>query len=260
MATGALASGITAAGMVSVAIGTGGQAVAFLERARIDQRLRVHTFCHALPGTWYLLGATLAAGLAFRWLRETVANEAGSDAYDRMTARAARVPPGSEGLLFLPYLVGERTVEDLPPSRAVFFGLTPRHERAHLIRATMEGITLALRRPLDVFREMGVAPQCIVASGGGARSTLWRQMMADILQTPVVQLAVHEQSAMGAAILAGIGTGVFGSAAEACSAFVRYGRSVEPQPSTVTTYQAAYERFCALYEHVQPDFAQLQGT
>lgn len=258
-ATGALGNGITGPGMVSATIGTGGQMVAFLAQARIDKQLRVHTFCHALPDTWYLLGATLAAGLAFRWLRDAILNEPGPGAYHRMTAQASEALPGSEGLLFLPYLVGERAVGQTASPSGVFFGLTPRHNRSHMIRAVMEGITLALRRPLDIFREMSVVPECLVGCGGGARSPLWRQMMADIFQTPVVQTAASEQSAMGAAILAGLGTGVFGNAAEACNALVRYGPVVEPQPAAVATYQAAYERFCSVYEHLQPDFARSES-
>ncbi|MGE5602169.1 MAG: xylulokinase, partial [Nitrososphaerales archaeon] len=257
-ATGALGSALTAPGMVSATIGTGGQMLAFLATAQTDSRLRVHTFCHATPGTWYLLGATLAAGLAFRWLRDVVLEECGPGAYGRMTARAASSAPGAEGLLFLPCLLGERTVEDSPPARGAFFGLTPRHGRPHLIRSVMEGITFDLRRVLDTFKELGVAPGRVVASGGGARSDLWRHMMADTFGVPVVTLVSSEQSALGAAILAGLGTGVYASAAEGCAAVVRYGPTVEPEPAGVRAYRSAYERFCSLYESLRPEFVRFE--
>ena len=259
-ATGALGSAITAPGMVSATIGTGGQMVAFLATAQTDSRLRVHTFCHATPGTWFLLGATLAAGLAFRWLRDDILEERGSEAYSRMTAQAASIAPGSEGLLFLPCLVGERTLDGSPPTRGAFFGLTPRHRRPHLIRSVMEGITFDLRRVLDTFKELGVAPERMVASGGGARSEFWRQMMADTFGVPVVKLVSSEQSAVGAAILAGLGTDVYANVAEGCAAAVHYGPTVEPEPAGVAAYSSAYERFCSLYDSLRPEFARFEGN
>jgi xylulokinase len=149
--TGVLGSGIVDPGIVLATLGTGGQLVTLLSEPCIDKQLRIHTFCHALPDTWYLLGATLAAGLSFRWLRDKLLEVSQPDGYLNMTTRAAEAPPGSEGLIFLPYLVGERLAKEVPLVGGSYVGLTLRHDRAHLIRATMEGILFSLKRILDVF-------------------------------------------------------------------------------------------------------------
>lgn len=245
-ATGALGSGMVAPGIVAATLGTGGQLVTLLSTPQTDRQLRVHTFCHALPETWYLLGATLSAGLAFRWLRDAVLREPQSGAYEWMTSLAEEAPPGAEGLLFLPYLVGERVVKQEAQARGAFYGLTLRHHHAHLIRATMEGVVFSLRCVLDVFHQLGVRPSQIIASGGGARSHLWRQMMADIFHAPVIHLGVQEQSALGAVMLAGLGIGVYRDAGEASQVFVRYGPPCEPQPETAARYDDLYEAFCRL--------------
>ncbi len=245
-ATGALGSGIVAPGPVAATIGTGGQLVTLLESPRTDRQLRVHTFCHAAPNMWYLLGATLSAGLAFRWLRDSILREPQPGAYERMTRLAEEVPPGAEGLLFLPYLVGERAVKDETQPKGAFYGLSLRHHHAHLIRATMEGVVFSLRRVLDVFYQLGVRPSQIVASGGGARSGLWRQMMADIFHAPVTRLEVQEQSALGAVLLAGLGIGLYRDAAQASRAFVTYGPPTEPHLETAAMYDELYESFCSL--------------
>jgi xylulokinase len=245
-ATGALGSGIVAPGIVAATIGTGGQLVTLLSAPQTDKQLRVHTFCHAVPDMWYLLGATLSAGLAFRWLRDSVLRAVGPGAYERMTSLAEEVPPGAEGLLFLPYLVGERVVREKTQAKGAFYGLTLRHHHAHLIRATMEGVVFSLRRVLDVFHQLDVRPCQIVASGGGARSRLWRQMMADIFNAPVTQLGVQEQSALGAVMLAGLGVGVYRDAEEAGRTFVTYGPPCEPNPETTALYDDLYGSFCRL--------------
>jgi xylulokinase len=245
-AAGALGSGIVAPGPVAATIGTGGQLVTLLESPRTDRQLRVHTFCHAAPDMWYLLGATLSAGLAFRWLRDSILREPQPGAYERMTRLAEEVPPGAEGLLFLPYLVGERVVKDEAQPKGAFYGLSLHHHHAHLIRATMEGVVFSLRRVLDVFDELGVQPSRIISSGGGARSSLWRQMMADIFHAPVTQLDVQEQSALGAVMLAGLGIGLYRDAGEASRTFVTYGPPTEPQPETGAMYDEWYESFCSL--------------
>jgi xylulokinase len=256
-ATGALGSGTIAPGVVSAAIGSGGQLVTSLRVPQTDGLLRVHTYCHALPGTWYLLGATLAAGLSFRWLRDAVLQESGPLAYERMTALAAEAPVGSGGLLFLPYLTGERTIHGEMRSRGIFFGLTMSHNRANLIRAVMEGVVFSLRRVLGVFRELGIQPKRVVTMGGGARSALWCQIMADVLQTPVVRLEVEEQSAVGAAILAGLGAGVYPKADAACATFVRYRAPLEPQHEASAVYQQLFDLFCSAHLRAESDFAIL---
>jgi xylulokinase len=249
-ATGALGSGIVSADVVAATIGTGGQLVTLLSSPRIDGQLRVHTFCHAVPDMWYLLGATLSAGLAFRWLRDAVLGEPQPGAYERMTALAGEVAPGAEGLFFLPYLVGERTVKNKAQTRGAFFGLSLGHDRSHLIRAAMEGIIFSLRRVLDVFYELDVQPRQIVATGGGARSVLWCQIMADTFQAPVAQLKVQEQSALGAVILAGLGVGSYADTSEASQTFVTYGSPIEPEPASAAIYEDLYESFGSLYRNV----------
>jgi xylulokinase len=247
-ASGALGSGMVSPGAVAATIGTGGQLVTLLASPRIDEELRVHTFCHAMSRTWYLLGATLSAGLCLRWLRDAVLREPEPGAYDRMMALAEEAPAGAEGLLFLPYLVGERVAKPGEQVRGVFYGLTLRHERPHLIRATMEGILFSLRRVMDVFDQLGVQPRQIIASGGGARSTLWRQIMADVFQAPVTQLGVQEQSALGAVMLAGLGIGSYADAAQASATFVSYGDAIQPRPAAAAAYQDGYESFCSVYD------------
>ncbi len=255
-ASGALGSGVIEAGIISATVGTGGQLVTAVRTPQIDDQLRIHTFCHALPQTWYLLGATLSAGLAFRWLRDSViGEEAGQGGYQRMTAQAVDVPVGAGGLLFFPYLLGERTVDI--PTRGLFFGLTPEHGQAHLIRAVMEGIVFSMRRMLGVFDELGVEPVQVVAMGGGARSPLWCQMIADIFQAPVMPLAVAEQSALGAAILAGLGIGAFPDVQSACRVFVKYGSAFEPDGRAAAVYEDLYGLFNTVYEKVKPDLARL---
>lgn len=245
-ATGLLGCGIVSPKILTATIGTGGQLVTLLPEARADEQLRTHTFCHALPDSWYLLGATLSAGLVFRWLRDAILQEKPDGGYTRMTKLAHTAPPGSEGLIFLPYLVGERIAKQTAQPTGVFYGLNIRHNRSHMIRAVMEGIVFSLRQVLDVFKTLEVDPEQIVISGGGARSDLWCQMTADIFQTPVSRLIVQEQSAVGAIILAGLGMGYYRDAAEACQTFVQYEPPVMPQLKTEPVYSELYQRFIDL--------------
>jgi xylulokinase len=246
-ATGLLGSGIVSPNLLAATIGTGGQLVTLLNEPRADDQLRTHTFCHAVPEKWYLLGATLSAGLAFRWLRDSVLHESADGGYDRMVNQAAEVPPGAEGLLFLPYLVGERLATQSSQARGMYFGLNMRHDQSHMIRACMEGVIFSLRRIFDIFGEIGVEPKQIIASGGGTRSELWCQIMADVFQSPVTPLADQEQSAVGAVILAGLGIGLFEDTRQACQTFVSYQNSIEPQLGTASRYQQGYQQFCQLY-------------
>jgi xylulokinase len=256
-ATGALGSGLIEPGVVMVTLGTGGQLVTLLNAPRIDRQLRIHTFCHAVPEMWYLLGATLSAGLSFRWLRDAILQASRREAYQDMTALAEQVPPGAEGLLFLPYLVGERVVQDIPQARGAFLGLTVRHTHAHLVRATMEGIVFSLRRLVDVFEELDVSYTQLLAAGGGARSPLWCQMVADIFQAPVVPLKVQEQSALGAIMLAGLGTGTYPNATEACRMLVSHDSFIEPRSNVASIYQDLYGLFSTLYTKTKADIAKL---
>ena len=213
-AAGAVGSGVVAPGRVQSSIGTSGALVTPVGRPRIDRQMRLHTFCHSVPDLWYLMGVVLSAGNSLRWLRD-ILTEGGQVSYDLLTKEAAAVSPGSDGLLFLPYLTGERTPHNDSNARGVFFGLHLGHTRAHLVRAVMEGVTFALRDSLELMRPMVETIPQVRAIGGGARSPLWRQMQADIFGTPVLSLGDATGPAYGAAIMAAVGIGMFDSIEQA---------------------------------------------
>jgi len=256
----AVGTGIVDEGVVSVTLGTSGVVFAASEAYRLEPEGRLHAFCHAVPGTWHLMGVMLSAAGSFRWYRDTLgeperaeAAETGRDAYDLLTEAAAEVPPGCEGLLFLPYLTGERTPYPDPNARGVFFGLTLRHRKAHLTRAVLEGVTYGLRDSLELMRALGLSLEQVRASGGGARSALWRQILADVFDTQIVTVNVTEGAAYGAALLAGVGAGVYLSVAEACASAIRVTGRTEPGPA-VAAYDDYYPRYRALYPALAPEF------
>jgi len=256
----AVGTGIVAEGVVSVTLGTSGVVFAASETYRVEPEGRLHAFCHAVPGMWHLMGVMLSAAGSFRWYRDTLgdvervrAEESGRDSYDLLTEAAAEVPPGCEGLLFLPYLTGERTPYPDPNARGVFFGLTLRHGKAHLTRAVLEGVTYGLRDSLELIRGLGLSIEQVRASGGGARSALWRQILADVFDTEIVTVNVAEGAAYGAALLAGVGASVYRSVAEACEAAIRVLGHAEPGPA-VPMYADYYQRYRALYPALAPEF------
>jgi len=216
------------------------------------------------------MGVMLSAGGSFRWFRDTlgqmekvVAGLTGRDPYEYLTAEAARAPVGSEGLIFLPYLTGERMPYSDPNARGTFFGLTVRHDKSHLVRAVLEGVAYGLRDLLELVRDFGLEIEQVRASGGGARSGLWRQILADIFATELVTINVTEGAAYGAALLAGVGAGVYASVEKACDATIRVVTSTEPQPEHVELYDAYYPVYRSLYEALKPAFdtvAQVVAT
>ena len=247
-----LGAGVVESDHLLLTISTGGQLVQPCEQVRIDPLGRIHTFCSALePGEgrsgWYQMGAMLSAGMALRWLREQLYEEPEQIAYDRMMTLAAQQPPGADGLLFLPYLVGERTPYMDPTARSVFFGLTLRHTRGSLIRAVVEGVTLAACNAYHVLRDLGADPQQIVLAGGGARSRFWQQVVADVFGLPLLPLRTVEQSALGACMLAGAAIGVH-DPVEAARTWTHYGSPVQPDPTRHTFYQERLVAFQALYQ------------
>lgn len=249
----ALGAGVLTPDTLLLTLSTGGQLLLPAQTVAVDRRGRIHTFCSALEPTpqqagWYQMGALLAAGLALRWLRDQVLGLDGPDAYTRMTAWAADVPPGSEGLLFLPYLVGERTPHMDPQACGAFLGLTLQHGRAALVRAVLEGVGLAAYDAYAVLAELGAAPSRIVLAGGGAASPLWRQIIADIFGAPVHPLARQEQSALGAALLAGAGLGLFDLVAQA-QAWAVYAPVVGADPARHAFYQTRLPLFRAAYRN-----------
>jgi xylulokinase len=256
----AVGTGIVAEGLVSATLGTSGVVFAASDEYRVEPQGRLHAFCHAVPGMWHLMGVMLSAGGSFRWYRDALceleraqAAEAGRDPYDLLTDAAAEVAPGCEGLLFLPYLTGERTPYPDPNARGVFFGLTLRHGKAHLTRAVLEGVSYGLRDSLELMRALGLSIEQVRASGGGARSPLWRQILADIFDAEIATVSVTEGAAYGAALLAAVGAGVYGSVAEACQAAIQVTGSTWPGPA-VPIYADYYPRYRALYPALAPQF------
>lgn len=251
-ACGLLGAGAVDRSRLLLSLSTGGQVTLPSAEMVADPLGRIHTFCSALTGErpgeagWYQMGATLSAGMALRWLRDSILGWTQPDAYDAMTALAAQAEPGAQGLLFLPYLVGERTPHMDPTARGAFWGLTLRHGQAELVRAVLEGVTFACGDAFQVLETLGGAPAEVILAGGGARSTLWQQIVADVFGRPVRPLRTSEQSALGAVLLAGAGIDLFDLAATA-QAWARYGAAVAPDPARHEFYCERMAAFRDLY-------------
>jgi xylulokinase len=247
-AGGAVGIGIVQPGAVSATIGTSGVVFAATNSPALDPKGRVHTFCHAVPGRWHVMGVTQGAGLSMRWFRDQFGARLGEgDPYDRMTEEAAQVESGSNGLLWAPYLMGERTPHLDPHARAALVGLTASHTRAHVIRAIMEGVAFSLRDSFEIFNEMQVPVETIRLGGGGARSALWRQIQADIYGRAVATVEAEEGAAYGVAMLAGVGVQTWSSVDAACAAVVRTRDRVEPEANSKNTLDRQYKTYQAMY-------------
>jgi len=239
---GAVGMGIVAPGSVSATIGTSGVVFAATDKPTMDPLGRLHTFCHALPGMWHVMGVTNGAGLSLRWLRD---NFAPDTTYDELTAEAAQIPAGSDGMLWAPYLFGERTPHLDPEARAAFVGITASHTRAHFVRAVLEGVAFSLRDTLSLFEELKIPVTQIRLGGGGARGSLWRQIQADVYGRPVELLAAEEGGAFGAALLAGVGIGAWPDVEAACAETVHVAQTI--QPKNTAAMEAAYTRYRRVY-------------
>jgi len=257
-AAGATGMGIVAPGAVSATIGTSGVVFAATDRPALDPKGRLHTFCHAVPGRWHVMGVTQAAGLSLRWFRDQFGSGAadGRDPYDLLTEEAAKAPPACDGLLWTPYLMGERTPHLDAHARAALVGLTASHTRAHVIRAILEGVAFSLRDSFTIFDEMQVPVKCIRLGGGGARSGHWRQIQADVYRHEVEIVEVEEGAAYGAAILAGVGAGIWPSVDDACGSVVRVATRVSHRADVATAMNAAY----AAYRRVYPATRAIFGS
>jgi xylulokinase len=241
-AAGALGAGVDRPGPVSLVLGTSGVVFAALERYAADRQVRVQTFCHAIPGTWHAMGVTLSAAGSLRWLQSIL----GAD-YDTLTVEASAWAPATEGLVFLPYLAGERTPHDDPGARGSFTGLSLRHDRGALVRALLEGVAFGLRDSLDLIAALGRRPALGRVSGGGARSEEWLRIVASVLELPLQRVAVQDAAAFGAALLGGVAAGIWPDVPAAVAATVRPGGQIEPVPAWIEPYRDAHERFRALY-------------
>jgi xylulokinase len=240
----ALGVGIDRPGRLSVVLGTSGVVLAALPAYRADPEARVHAFCHAVPGGWQAMGVMLSAAGSLQWFHDALAPGV---AFDQLVAEAERWPAGVEGLVFLPYLAGERTPHADPDARGAFTGLELRHDRGALVRAMLEGVAFGLRDSLELLRDLGVGVEVGRASGGGARSSLWLQIVASALGIPLELTAVEEGSAFGAALLGGVAAGVFSDVQEAVARCVSVRETVKPLPDWAQTYEDLYPRYRSLY-------------
>ena len=254
-AASAVGNGIVEPGIVSCTLGTSGVVFAHMEKVAYDVGGRVHTFCHAVRGKWHVMGVTQGAGLSLQWFRNRLAP--GSE-YDALMDEASHSPAGSHGLYWLPYLMGERTPHLDATARGGWIGLTASHTRADLIRAVIEGVCYSQRDCLDIIEELGVAVSSVRASGGGAKSAFWRKILANVLHKRLATLESQEGSAYGAALLAMVGSGEFGSVPEACRATIRETESVGPD-ADAAFYEKGHRVYASLYAALQPAFREIAG-
>ncbi len=260
-AAGAVGNGIVSHGVISATLGTSGVVFAFSDSPATDPEGRVHTFCHAVPGQWHVMGVMLSAGGSLHWVHDKLgeaermrAEEEGRDSFDILTEEAAEAVPGSEGLFFLPYLTGERTPHANPNAKGAWIGLTPRHGKQEMVRSTMEGITFGMKDSLEIMRGMGVQMDQIRVSGGGAKSEFWCNMQADIYEQDVCTINTEQGPAYGVALLAGVGAERWDSVEEACSSAIRVTDSYEVDESKTETYRRLYPLWRQLYRDLEDSF------
>ncbi len=242
-------------GIIALTLGTSGVVFGAVNQPFFDPEGRLHAFCHAVPGRWHLMGVMLSAAGSLRWYRDTLA---AGIAYDDLLAPATAIAPGAEGLLFLPYLTGERTPHPDPLARGAWVGLTVRHAQAHLTRAVLEGVAFGLRDSFELMKSVGLTTiQQVRVSGGGARSPLWRQILADVLNSELVTVNTTEGAAYGAALLAGVGAGIWPDVDTACAQVIHVTGSTQPEPNAAARYNAVYAEYRALYPALKNSFANL---
>ncbi len=264
-AAAAVGTGVVENGKAFTTIGTSGVVFAHSDEIAIDPKGRVHTFCCAVPGAWHVMGVTQAAGLSLKWFRDNfcaaekeTAAAMGKDPYFLMDQEAEQVPIGAGKLLYLPYLMGERTPHLDPQVRGAFVGLSAVHGKKEMLRAVMEGVAFSLNDCKNIIQEMGIPVDDMMACGGGGTSPLWRQMLADLYRCPVKTVASKEGPALGVAILAMVGTGAYPSVAEACRAIIRTDKTQQPIPENSDRYAPFYDLYTKLYPAMKDSFKELQ--
>ncbi|MCL1964653.1 MAG: xylulokinase, partial [Firmicutes bacterium] len=265
-AAAAVGMGVVADGRAFTTVGTSGVVFAHTDGLCIDPKGRVHTFCCAVPGAWHVMGVVQSAGLSLKWLRDTfcaaeiqAAEAMGTDPYVLMNEAIAQSPIGANRLIYLPYLMGERTPHLDPDCRGAFIGLSAMHTRRDLMRAVMEGVTYALRDSLTILSGMGVTPREMLACGGGSKSPLWRQMIADMFTMGVRTALTSEGPTLGVAILAGVGTGLYPDVRTACGQLIRCGDAQSPRPGASAYYDKGYRAYRALYPALRDSFVTLSA-
>ena len=255
-ACGAVGSGITEEGRVMVSIGSSGVVLAQTNNPQADQEGRIHLFNHACPDSWYMMGVSLSAGMSYEWLEKKLFNH--SLDYTKLDQLAEEIEPGSEGLIFLPYLYGERTPHNDANARGVYFGISGKHDQRHFIRSVLEGVTFALKDSLELIKDQGVNIKEIRAIGGGAKSRIWQQILADILGEEINLLNVEEGPAFGAALIAGVGVGVYSSFAEAANRIIKVKKTIVPGIQNAERYNQYYQLYKKLYYSLKEDFKELK--
>ncbi|QNM06773.1 xylulokinase [Qiania dongpingensis] len=263
-AAAAVGTGVVKDGKAFTTIGTSGVVFAHSKNVTIDPKGRVHTFCCAVPGCWHVMGVTQGAGLSLQWFRNNFcqdymkkAEEEGCDAYDYINQDVESVPLGANRLIYLPYLMGERTPHLDPDCRGVFFGLSAIHTRKDMLRAVMEGVSYSMKDCNDILQEMGVTVDDMMACGGGGRSAVWRQMLADMYGCTVKTVAAKEGPALGVAILAGVGAGIYESVEAACEKMIHTDKSCDPIPGNTEQYEKYHEIYKSLYGCLKEQYKEL---
>jgi len=263
-AAAAVGTGVVSDGKAFTTIGASGVVFAHTSNISIDTKGRVHTFCCAIPGCWHVMGVTQGAGLSLKWFRDNFCIEEKETAklmevseYYLMDKEAETVRIGADRLLYLPYLMGERTPHLDPNARGMFFGLSAMHTKKHLLRAVMEGVAYSLRDCEEIFKDMGIEISDMMACGGGGTSSLWRQMLADLYNCPVKTVSSKEGPALGVAILALVGAGIYNSVPEACNEIIKTDKIQKPVTENIPEYEKYYHLYTEIYPAVKEQYNKL---
>ena len=263
-AAGAVGNGIVREGVVSATIGTSGTIFAHTDTVKVHPSGVIQSFCHAVPGAWHLMGCTQGAGMSLQWFRNNfcgpemdTAKIMGVDPYYLMDQAAAKVQAGCEGLIYLPYPIGERTPHCDADARGVFFGINPQHTRAHFTRAILEGVAFSLRDSLEILRDFGISTSEVRATGGGGKSKIWRKIQADVYNAPITTVQSCEGGALGVGILAAVGTALYSSVPEACDAIIRTNEPLAPDAEQAKIYDGYFRLYDRLYQALKPEYKEL---